>query len=104
MDESTIIFNYNRAIGQAGDLDNIAKEVRKLADRSLTDSLTSIDKNWDGENSKKFLNKGNKLKGRIADSADDIQRIAESIRQMAEAIYESEMEAVRIAREREAME
>lgn len=101
-DEATIIFNYKKAMGQANDLMSIAKEVRKVANNSLADSIKTIDKNWDGDNSVKFINKGNKLKDKIADSADDIEKVAGAIKTMAKTIYDGEMAALRIARERAA--
>lgn len=101
-DEATIIFNYKKAMGQADDLMSVAKEVRKVADNSLADSIKTIDKNWDGDNSVKFINKGNKLKDKIADSANDIERVAGAIKSMAKTIYDGEMTALRIARERAA--
>lgn len=101
-DEATIIFNYKKAMGQANELVSIAKEVRKIADNSLADSIKTIDKNWDGDNSVKFINKGNKLKDKIADSANDIEKVAGAIKTMAKTIYDGEMAALRIARERAA--
>lgn len=101
-DEATIIFNYKKAMGQADDLMTVAKEVRRVANNSLADSIKTIDKNWDGDNSVKFINKGNKLKDKIADSADDIERVAGAIKSMAKTIYDGEMTALRIARERAA--
>ncbi|MDE5778006.1 MAG: hypothetical protein K2I10_05800 [Lachnospiraceae bacterium] len=101
-DEATIIFNYEKAIKQADELVGIAKEVRKVVNANIAESLTAIDKNWDGENSVKFIKKGNVLKGKISDSADDIEKIAGDIRIMAKRIYDAEMEAIRIARQRAA--
>lgn len=101
-DEATIIFNYKQAMKQADELLQVAKEVRKIANNSLAESITKIDKNWDGDNSVKFINKGNKLKEKIADSADDIENIAGGIKTIAKNIYNSEMTALRIARERAA--
>ena len=98
--EDTIQFNYEKAIRQANDLQDISKEIKKLAENKLTDSLQTIDKNWDGDNSKKFIKKGNTLKGKIEDSAEDLQKVSTSIRQMAKKIYDAEMESIRIAQER----
>ena len=98
--EDTIQFNYNKAIKQADDLLDISKEVKKISENKLADSLEKIDKNWDGENSKKFIKKGNTLKGKIEDSADDLKKVSESIKQMAKKIYDAEMESLRIAKER----
>ena len=100
--EYTIIFNYNKAIKQADELTDIAKEIRKTADDKLESSIQTIDKNWDGANSKKFVNKSKRLKEKVTDSADDIDAVAGSIKTMAKKIYDAEMEALRIAKEREA--
>ncbi len=100
--EYSITFNYNKAINQANDLADIAKEIRKVADNKMETSIQTIDKNWDGDSSKKFVNKSRQLKEKVADSADDIDAIASAIKTMAKKIYDAEMEALRIAREREA--
>lgn len=100
--EYTIAFNYNKAIKQADELLDIASDIRKVANDKLETSIQTVDKNWDGENSKKFISKSKKLKEKVTDSADDIQAIAASIKKMAKQIYDAEMEAIRIAKEREA--
>lgn len=98
--EQTIQFNYDQAMRQANDLLDISKEINKLAVNKLADSIQTIDKNWDGNNSKKFIKKGNTLKGKIEDSAEDLKKISDSIKQMAKKIYDAEMESIRIAKER----
>lgn len=98
--EQTIVFNYNKAIQQADNLLEISKDVRKIATNKLNDSIQTIDKNWDGENSKKFLTKSRRLKDKIEDSADDIKLVSESIKKMAKAIYDAEMENIETAKTR----
>ncbi len=100
--EYSITFNYNKAINQANDLADIAKEIRKVANDKMETSIQTVDKNWDGDSSKKFVNKSRQLKAKVVDSADDIDAIASAIKTMAKKIYDAEMEALRIAREREA--
>ena len=98
--EQTIQFNYNKALQQANSLLNISNDIRKIATDKLDDSIQAIDKNWDGENSKKFITKSKKLKDQVEDSADDIRRISDAIKKMAKEIYDAEMESIRIARMR----
>lgn len=98
--EQTIQFNYNKALQQADSLLNISNDIRKIATDKLNDSIQAIDKNWDGENSKKFLAKSKKLKDQVEDSADDIRRISDAIKKMAKEIYDAEMESIRIAKMR----
>ncbi len=100
--EQTILFNYNKAVGQADDLLDIAKEIRSVANNKMESSIQTIDKNWDGESSKKFIKKSVKLKEKVTDSADDIEAIAQAIKKMAKEIYDAEMKAVQIAKERAA--
>lgn len=99
--EFTIAFNYEKAIKQADELLDIAKDVRKVAKDKMEPSIQTIDKNWDGDSSKKFVTKSNQLKEKVVDSADDIQKIAGAIKEMAKKIYDAEMEAIRVAKERE---
>lgn len=96
----TIIFNYTKAIAQADELLDISKNVKKMADGKFTDSIAKVDKNWDGDNSKKYLAKCNQLKDKMGDSASDIQKISDSIRKIAKAIYDAEMANIEIAKTR----
>ena len=100
--EQTIVFNYNKALQQANNLLEISNDIRKIATDKLEDSIQTIDKNWDGENSKKFINKNKKLQEKMKDSADDIKQISTAIKKMAKQIYDAEMESIRIARTRSA--
>ena len=98
--EQTIIFNYNKAIQQADNLLEVSKDIRKIATGKLNDSIQTIDKNWDGENSKKFLTKSKRLKEKVEDSADDIKSIAEAIKTIAKSVYDAEMENIQTAKTR----
>lgn len=96
--EQTIMFNYNQAIAQAEELIGIAKEIKKVADGKFEDSVTQIDSNWDGQNSKKFVTKCNDLKGKMEDSSSDITKIAEAIKQIAKAIRDAELANIATAK------
>ncbi|MCM1158047.1 MAG: hypothetical protein NC300_05340 [Bacteroidales bacterium] len=96
--KDVIEFNYQKALKQANELKEISKDVKKISDNKLAESLTKIDKNWDGENSKNYITKGNKLKQKLDDSAGDISKIADTIVKIAKNIYDAEMRAIEIAK------
>lgn len=100
--EETILFNYKRAIAQAKELAEVAKEIRNVANDKMETSIQTIDKNWDGDNSKKFIDKSKKLQEKVKNSAKDIDSISQAIKEMAKEIYDAEMRAVAIAKERSA--
>lgn len=100
--EQSIIFNYNKAIAQADELLDIAKEIKKVADDKFSDSITQIDNNWDGQNSKKFVTKCNNLKGKMEDSSSDISKIAGAIKEIAKAIRDAELANIEIAKNKTA--
>lgn len=98
--EQTIIFNYNKAVQQANSLMEISNDIRKVATDKLEDSIQVIDKNWDGESSKKFIAKEKKLKSKVEDSAKDIESISGAIKRIAKEIYDAEMASIQIAKTR----
>ena len=76
----------------------ISKDIRKTATGKLNENIQAVDKNWDGDNSKKFIQKSKKLQEKMEDSADDIKKISDAIRKMAKSIYDAEMENIEIAK------
>lgn len=98
--ESVILFNYQNAMKQAKELKGISSKLKKLSDSQFDDTINKIDRSWDGESSTKFVQKGKKLKGKMDDSAKDLESIAGTIETIATNIYKAEMEALRIAKTR----
>lgn len=97
LQESVILFNYQNALKQARELKQISTQIKKLSDSQFETSINAINANWKGENATKYFNKGKKLKGKMDDSAEDLNSIAETIETIANNIYKAEMEALRIA-------
>ena len=97
----SIEFNFKQARRQADQLDNIADNLNGLAKDKLYDSMQTLSQNWRGENANAYLAKGNALQGEISSSASELHSIAADIRTIAQNIYNAEMEALRIAEERE---
>ncbi len=99
-DKLTIIFNYKKAIQEANDLMEVSNNIRKIATGKLNESIQAIDSNWEGENSIKFITKSRMLQKKIENSADYIEIISDSIKEMAKNIYNTEMENIQIAETR----
>ena len=85
---------------KASDLEKVASKLRRLANHNMSDELNNVSKNWRSPNASKFLNKGTALRERILAEAKSIENDAEIIRRIAQRVYDSEMEALSIAKKR----
>lgn len=93
-----IKLNYREAMQQARDLDTLAGKIRNTANQKVEESMQLLSSGWKGNNASEFLKKYSELKRQILESADELSSIADDIRTTARIIYNAEMEAVRIAK------
>lgn len=96
----SIEFDFRQAIKRAEELEEIAAEMKKLADEDLETSLQSLSIAWKGEAASAYLVKGTRLKDKILKSSKDLKKTATTIRSIAKRTYDAEMTAYRIAMER----
>ena len=101
LEEGTIIFNYQRALGQANELDEIAESLKNLASNDFDETLQNISANWKGDNAINYLSKGKILEGKMNTTSRSLNGIANDIRKIAKQIYDTEMKNLEIARSRE---
>ena len=101
LSEATINFNYQRAIGQAKELEDIASNLSRLSTYDFEIAMNSISRNWKGENADKYLRKGDKLQSDMANTASSLRSVASEIRRIAQNIYDTEMYNLALARQRE---
>lgn len=97
----TIEFNYEKALRQAGELDDIAVRLENLSNKSFQGLMQDLSGAWQSDHSKEYIDKCNKVAGDIVTTSDNLTRIAQAIRNVAEVIHEAELEAWRIAHERD---
>ena len=97
--EYEIRMDFNKAMAQVGKLNAIASRLGNLADDDLYSSLNNIERNWDGENSEAFLEKGHKAKDKINRTAEKVKKVADTIETIAKRTMEAELAAIRIAEE-----
>lgn len=95
-----IEFDYNRAIAQAQKLDEIAEKLYNLVQNDFIGSMEMLKGGWEGEASNMYIDKGNILCDKINKTSKDLKNTANSIRKIAKRIYESEMHALEIAKQR----
>lgn len=92
-------FNYNAALRKAEELDEIAEEIRRIVTemQELSDSSHS---HWNGDASDRYFSRlYNTLEGMTA-VITNYSKTAETIRTTAQRLYNMEMEAIEIARQR----
>lgn len=97
---SEIHFNYTKAIQQANQLESIAKNLRKAANNTMENILNDISSAWKSDSTPQYIKKGQKVEGDIRTTAENLDRIAQAIRIIAQRIKEAELEAWRIANAR----
>lgn len=101
MSRESIEFDFKKAKQQAKKLDDAAERFRRIANNNFQDTMQAISASWKGENSRRYLNKGTSLKNQMIRTAAKLNGIASEIRTVAQRIYNAEMQALKIAEERE---
>lgn len=92
-----IRMDYNNAVRQADSLRQIARELRSTANKDFQDCVAEISHNWTGSNSAAYIRKCNTLKSNILNTADKLERTADTIQKIAKNTYDAEMRALRLA-------
>lgn len=97
----SIEFDFRQAIQRAEELEEIAADMKKLANDDLGGSLQNLSIAWKGEAANAYIQKGSRLKEKILKNSNDLTKAASTIRSIAKRTYKAEMTAYRIAMERE---
>ena len=97
---SEINFNYEQAMRQARTLEELAEKITNASERDMGDILNDVNSAWKSDNSAQYLKKGQKVKEDMLTTAENVERIAATIKTIAARIREAELEAWRIANER----
>ena len=99
--ESEIRMNFRKACVQAEKLEEMAETLRRLARDRFGDTLECMDAAWEGESAGLYIQKGRGLQNGICQDAEELDRIAQTIRTIAENTYRAEMRNLELARRRE---
>ncbi len=100
MTEREIKLNYQQAIKQARKLEEIAGKLENLSSNKLSNTVGTLKQAWQSDSSPQYYNKVDKVQGDINTTAKQVRKIANSIRTTADAVRNSEMKAIEIAKTR----
>lgn len=94
--KSQIEMDFERAVNQAMELEEISKELSQLASAHVAGAMEMLSFNWKGDNADKFMKNGKLLTGEMLDTADDLIKVAKNIRLTAGIVYNAEKSAMQL--------
>lgn len=97
---SEIYFNYNKAIEQANQLDDIARRLSNAAGQDVEKILNDVNNAWKSDSTAEYIKKGQKVETDMRTTANNIKNIASTIRTIAKRVLDAEVAAWRIANAR----
>jgi len=97
----TIEFDFRLVKQKANELDEIAENLQNLSNNKFNNTMQNLSASWKGESASLYLNKGQTLQKDMIKTSKNLRQVASTIRAVARRIYEAEMEALRIAEERD---
>ena len=97
---SEIYFNYNQAINQARRLEDIARNVERLSNNDMNNTVSEIQTAWQSDSSRAYISKAQRVQGNIVKDAAKVRKVASTIRDTAERIKNAELAALEIAERR----
>lgn len=96
----SIMWDYKAACGQAGELEQVASNIKKMANDNLSRNLQDLSNYWQGSNAEAYLKKGTQLHTDMKATAKELEDIASAIRTIAKNIYDTELKNIEIAESR----
>lgn len=100
MTEKEILFNYNQAMKQASKLEDVARQLDKLAADKIESAMGTLKASWQSDNSSQYYIKVEKVQNDMKTTAGKIKAAARSIRTSSEAMKQAELRALEIAQSR----
>lgn len=94
---ATINFNYQKAMRQAAQLEDLANQLKRIANSDVDSALDQVAGSWKGDSANIFLQKGNKAKNDLIQSAKQLQNTANAIKSAARTLRNAEIRAKQIA-------
>lgn len=98
---TTIWMDFEKARSKADQLDQLADNLKKLADQQMEQTFQQIGNAWTGEEARTFLTKGKQLEEKVKRDGEQLRKIAAAIRTAARATYNAERRAILIAQSRD---
>lgn len=97
-----INFNYNKAISDANQLNELSKELELLCKTKIDTVINNLDSSWKGESASLMIGKCIDEKEKILNYAVELKRLASNLRSSANEIKRAEEEAIELQRQLDA--
>lgn len=88
-----IEMDFTRAIDQADELEHLANDLSRIANNGVESALLVLKNSWRGDAGGSMELAGRRTTADIYRTADDLMRVAKSIRQTADIVYKAEIKA-----------
>lgn len=95
-----LYMDYLQTNAKASELERLAASLKNLAENRFQSSLDQLAKEWTGEASREYIAKGSKLKSDILNVSINLNKEAQTIRNIAKRTYNTEMKALEMANSR----
>lgn len=95
-----IYFDFSAARREAGRLDDLADALSQSAVDGMENTSRQVGRAWRGESANTYMRKSAALQEQLDRTVSELREIARDIRAIAKAVYDAEMEALRIATQR----
>ena len=89
-----IEMDFNRAISQAQELEILADSMSRIANNGVGSALLVLKNSWRGDAGESIELAGRKTTADIYRTADDLIKVARSIRTTANLVYKAEKAAI----------
>jgi len=91
-----IEIDFSRAFSQAQELENLANDLSRAANRGAGPALLMLKNTWKGDTGESIELAGAGTIEDIYRTADDLMRIAKNIRSTADIVYRAEKAALKL--------
>ena len=91
-----IEMDFTRAIDQAIELEHLADDLSRIANNGVESALLVLKTSWRGDAGESMELAGRRTTTDIYRTADDLMRVAKSIRSTADIIYKADLKAANL--------
>ena len=88
-----IEIEFSKAIDQATELENLAEDLSRVARCGMESALVILKNNWRGDTGGSIELAGRRTTAEIYRTADDLLKVAKTIRSTADLVYKAEKSA-----------
>ena len=97
-----IEFDFYTTTKQANRLAEIADEIENISSKKLGSALKDVSYGWKSQTASEFIGKGNIVQSKIQTTSNDLMKVSQNIKRVAQRVYQAELRAKEIAEKRTA--